>query len=143
MPATDFSEDLFTLLNAIGTKNSNALGNVASGTLQVPAPYAGQEEVNDGSVSAGYSYSIATLTGNLTAVNLPAPTQAGEELTLVLIQDSTGSRTVGSWTATSGSIKWQGASAPTLTTTAGHADVITFKSYDGVNWWGSTSLNYH
>jgi hypothetical protein len=47
----------------------------------------------------------------------------GQQFTLVLVQDGTGSRTV-TWFS---GIKWAGGSAPTLTTTANKADIFTFK----------------
>jgi len=57
---------------------------------------------------------------------------AGQKFMLRLQQDATGSRTV-TWFST---IKWAGGSAPTLTTTAGKADVFGFlvtgtDTYDG------------
>lgn len=57
---------------------------------------------------------------------------AGQVFILRLLQDGTGSRTV-TWFST---IKWAGGSAPTLTTTAGKADVFGFlvtgtDAYDG------------
>lgn len=58
-------------------------------------------------------------------------------LVLMLIQDGTGSRTA-TWPAT---VKWVGASAPTLTATGGAVDVISFY-YDGTNYYGVASLNF-
>ena len=52
-------------------------------------------------------------------------------LTLFLTQDGTGSRTV-TWP---GSVAWQGGTAPTLTTTAGATDILTFVSVDGGTAW--------
>lgn len=57
---------------------------------------------------------------------------AGQVFIVKLIQDGTGSRTV-TWFST---INWAGGSAPTLTTTAGQADVFGFictdtDTYDG------------
>lgn len=46
-----------------------------------------------------------------------------QQLTIVLQQDATGSRTVTWWSG----ILWPGGSAPTLTTTANKRDVFTFK----------------
>jgi hypothetical protein len=46
----------------------------------------------------------------------------GQELTLILTQDATGSRTVTWWSG----IKWPGGTAPTLSTAAGALDVFTF-----------------
>ena len=57
---------------------------------------------------------------------------AGQKFIIRILQDGTGSRTV-TWFST---IKWAGGSAPTLTTTAGKADVVGFlvtgtDTYDG------------
>lgn len=75
-----------------------------------------------------------TLTANinLTAINNPL---AGQSLTVVVRQDGTGSRTLG-WPA---SIKWVGASAPTLTTTAARNDVFTFFYDSFTSSWRETS----
>lgn len=77
----------------------------------------------------------STLTGNctftFTAPNGPCM------LSLKLVQDGTGSRTV-TWPA---AVHWAGGTAPTLTTTASKVDVITFY-YDGSTYFGAYSLNY-
>jgi hypothetical protein len=57
------------------------------------------------------------------------------DLTLILIQDSTGSRTI-TWPT----VLWEGGVAPTLTTTANAIDVIKF-IYDGTNYYGRYFLN--
>lgn len=61
-----------------------------------------------------------TLTGNPT-ITFGSLT-AGQVYRLVLLQDGTGSRTV-TWGST---IKWIGGTAPTLTTTANKADIVTY-----------------
>ena len=58
-------------------------------------------------------------------------------LTLMLVQDGTGSRTA-TWPAT---VKWAGGSAPTLTTDASAVDIISFL-YDGTNYYAQASLNF-
>jgi hypothetical protein len=75
-----------------------------------------------------------TLTGNAT-FTLTNP-QAGGIYILRLIQDGTGSRLV-TWP----SIKWQGGTAPILTTTAGKIDLISLY-WDGTFYYGSASLDY-
>ena len=82
---------------------------------------------------------VLTLNGTTPAITLPAPTQ-GAAKTLVLVQDATGSR-IPSWVATSGAIKWVGAAAPTLQTAAAAVDAVDFKSFDGINWYGSAKLH--
>ena len=71
-----------------------------------------------------------TLGGNRTLA-LSNPT-VGQQFTLELIEDGTGSCTV-TWFTT---IKWAGGSAPTLTTTAAKADVFTFKCTSSGNYLG-------
>jgi hypothetical protein len=61
---------------------------------------------------------------------------AGGRYLIEVIQDATGSRTL-TWPT----IKWQGGTAPTLTTTASKTDLITL-IYDGVSYYGAASLNY-
>lgn len=79
-----------------------------------------------------------TLTGNCTfTFTAPIAIIGNENLTLYLTQDGTGSRTA-TWPAT---VKWTGAAAPTLTTTAGAVDIIAFK-WDGTNYWGVLSPNF-
>lgn len=76
-----------------------------------------------------------TLTANCTfTINNPI---SGTIYTLVLTQDGTGSRTV-TWPAT---VHWPGGVAPTLTTTAARADIITLL-WNGASYLGSSSLNY-
>ena len=58
-------------------------------------------------------------------------------LTLVVIQDSTGGRTI-TWPST---VKWVGGTAPTLSTAANAIDIISF-FYDGTNYYGVASLNF-
>ena len=59
-------------------------------------------------------------------------------LTLVLVQDSVGSRTA-TWP---GTVKWVGGTAPTLTTTATTGtDIVTF-FFDGTNYYGGAGLDF-
>ena len=78
-----------------------------------------------------------TLTGNVvfTFTN-PVATGATSNLTLILTQDGTGTRTI-TWP---GSVKWAGGSAPTLTTTAAVVSICTFFTPDGgTTWYGFLS----
>lgn len=80
-------------------------------------------------MSSGNLHSV-TLGGNRTlAVSNVATNQA---FVLILKQDGTGSRTV-TWFST---IRWVGASAPTLTTTINRWDIFAF-IYDGTQYFGS------
>lgn len=67
--------------------------------------------------------------GNAT-LTFSNPPPAGSLVTVVLVQDGTGSRTV-TWPAT---VKWSGGTAPTLTTTASKRDVFQFM-WDGSFYW--------
>jgi hypothetical protein len=74
------------------------------------------------------------LTSNAT-VTFTAPSKPCT-VCLRLTQDTTGSRTV-TWPT----IKWQGGTAPTLTTTTSKSDIIAF-FYDGTSYYGLGSLNF-
>lgn len=58
-------------------------------------------------------------------------------VTLKVQQDVTGSRLV-TWPAT---VLWSGGAVPTLTTTGNAIDIIAFY-FDGLNWFGSASLDH-
>ena len=63
----------------------------------------------------------------------PAATGRASSFTLILTQDSTGSRTV-TWPV---SVDWAAATAPTLTTAAAGVDILTFFTIDGgTTWYG-------
>jgi hypothetical protein len=74
---------------------------------------------------------LVTLTGNCT-FTLSNP-KDGFRYLLVLKQDGTGSRTV-TWPS---SVKWQGGTAPTLSTTAGKVDVVTLVWIAGIGASGN------
>jgi len=77
-----------------------------------------------------------TLAGNRTLSN-PTNQVDGAIYILIVKQDATGGRTL----AFSSNYKFAGGSAPSLTTTASKADVLTFVS-DGTNMMGVASLNF-
>lgn len=74
-----------------------------------------------------------TLGGNRTLALTGGTT--GQQFTITLVQDGTGSRTVTWWSG----IKWPAATIPTLTTTAGKADVFTFKQTGTGAYYGFTA----
>jgi hypothetical protein len=79
----------------------------------------------------------ATLTAS-TACTFTMPTAtAGKSFILLLKQAAT----TGGGSATFTSVKWFGLGAPTITTTAGKMDILTFVS-DGTNWYGSFIQGY-
>ena len=77
-----------------------------------------------------------TLAGNRTLSN-PTNQVDGAVYILIVKQDATGGRTL----AFSSNYKFAGGSAPSLTTTASRADVLTFVS-DGTNMMGVASQNF-
>lgn len=77
-----------------------------------------------------------TLTGNVTSLTITNGI-AGMRLTLALIQDATGSRTLTG--ATGGIIKWEAGDDPLLTTTASSRDVFEF-CFDGTNWYEMSAV---
>ena len=79
---------------------------------------------------------VVTLGGNRTlALSNDAD---GMGFTIILKQDGTGSRTVTWWSG----IKWAGGSAPTLTTTAGKYDVVTFLRMASGEYLGVVTQNF-
>lgn len=107
--------------------------------LGVPTVNGYTEAVTTANVSSTYTFSLAssaifylTLVGNVT-YTFPTAV-AGKSFVLYQLQDATGSRTV-TWP----SLKWPGATTPTITSTASKADKFVFTCFDGVNWVGSIS----
>lgn len=78
-----------------------------------------------------------TMTGNPTIAFSNVPSSGTVfSLTLVLVQDGSGNRTVTFPSA----VKFAGGSAPTLSTGANDVDIITLFTMDGgTNWYGSTA----
>jgi hypothetical protein len=83
---------------------------------------------------------LSTLTGNCT-FTFSNPKDGGRYL-IALKQDGTGSRTV-TWPS---SVKWANGTPPTLTTTAGHVDVVTLVYYAGLgasgNYLAAATLDF-
>ncbi|MCL4405314.1 MAG: prepilin-type N-terminal cleavage/methylation domain-containing protein [Patescibacteria group bacterium] len=76
------------------------------------------------------------LTGNATLTFTNG--QPGGKYSLMLVQDSTGGRTI-TWPS---NVKWSGGTAPTLTTTANKTDFVGF-IFGGSNYYGvGTVLNF-
>ncbi|MCD4780562.1 MAG: hypothetical protein K8S27_08460 [Candidatus Omnitrophica bacterium] len=76
-----------------------------------------------------------TLTGNVT-YTFTDPLDVCN-LLLMLKQDGTGSQTV-TWPA---GVQWPGGTAPTLSTSANAIDIVSFY-FDGINYYGSASLDF-
>jgi hypothetical protein len=106
--------DYIETVVAIGTVTTASTISLASGTVQT-----------------------ATLTAS-TACTFTMPTAtAGKSFVLLLKQAAS----TGSGTATFTGVKWNTASAPTITATAGKMDILTFIA-DGTNWYGSIAQGY-
>lgn len=120
---------------------SAAATTLTDAALTRPVMGSPRENISTGSASgaqaldvASQSYFAYTLTGNVTFSfsNVPA-TGTAISVTVELLQDGTGSRTV-TWPA---SVKWPGGVAPTLTTTAAKTDIVTLLTRDGgTTWYG-------
>jgi hypothetical protein len=83
---------------------------------------------------------LLTLTGNITSLTVslsPFPPN-GHTLELHFVQDGTGSRTLAGVGST---LKFAGAAAPTLTTTANRRDIFRFRYYGGTYYEASRSMN--
>ena len=99
---------------SIGTVTSSSTLSLTSGTVQT-----------------------ATLTAS-TACTFTMPTAtAGKSFVLLLKQAAS----TGGGSATFTGVKWNILGAPTITTTAGKMDILTFVA-DGTNWYGSYSQGY-
>lgn len=99
---------------AIGTVSTASTLDLTSGTVQT-----------------------ATLTAS-TACTFTMPTAtAGKSFVLLLKQAAS----TGNGSATFTGVKWNALGAPTITTTAGKMDILTFVS-DGTNWYGSYTQGY-
>lgn len=92
----------------------------------------GSQTIDFNSSTSGSVTRFFTLSGGNATFTFSNPPKAGTLITIVLIQDGTGSRTV-TWPAT---VKWTAGTAPTLTTTASKRDVFTFV-YDGSNYYNT------
>lgn len=92
--------------------------------------------VSDWNVSALYNI---TLTASGHTIKAPSNLIQGASVRFVVTQDSTGSRTV-TWDTP---FQWAGGTAPTLTTTAAHYDVITCYAITATALSCSASLNVH
>lgn len=104
-------------VNAIGTVTSSTTISLANGNVQT---------LTLGAASVPIVLSSTGLAGG-----------KSHSLTLVVTQDATGSRTI-NWS--SNTIRWAGATVPTLTTTANATDIFTlFTLNGGTSWYGAIS----
>jgi hypothetical protein len=116
--------------------NSNDItgtGDISiTGTILPTKAYIAETTLTDGATidwnMATQSVAKVTLGGNRT-LNEPTNGSTGQFCSLLIIQDGTGSRTL-TWNAV---FEFTTDTAPTLTTTAGLADLFTFR-YNGTKW---------
>ena len=92
---------------------------------------------------SGGTLAISFASGNIVDLTLTASTTltfANAVIGTYIIQVTQGG--TGSYTLTyPASVKWSGGTAPTLTTTVGKTDILTFY-HDGTSFFGTYSLNY-
>jgi hypothetical protein len=116
--------------------NSNDItgtGDISiTGTILPTKAYIAETTLTDGATidwdMATQSVAKVTLAGSRT-LNAPTNGSTGQFCSLLIIQDGTGSRTL-TWNAV---FEFTTDTAPTLTTTAGLADLFTFR-YNGTKW---------
>lgn len=132
-PAT--SEKTFTLPNVSATiHTSGAANNFGAFTAYFTETDNGNSNTADTIDWALSNKQKSTLTGNCTfTFNAPA----GPCSLILKLLTGAGSFTA-TWPAT---VKWSGGTAPTITTTASRADIISFY-WDGTNYYGNFTQNF-
>ena len=122
--------------------NTDATGITVAGNII----YSGGSLTAEGTLSDGSTISwdvstdpIAkvTLAGNRTLAAPSNPLGSGQYISLLIIQDGTGSRTL-TW---NNSFEFKDDTAPTLTTTATMSDLFTFRYYAGSTKWVEVGRN--
>jgi len=117
-----------TAASKVYTADANGLTKISGAALYV------EDTLTDGSTVAwdviASPVAKLTMAGNRT-ISAPSGTTpaAGQFVSLLLIQDGSGSRTI-TWNAV---YEFTGDTAPTLTTTASKGDLFTFR-YNGSKW---------
>jgi hypothetical protein len=119
--------------NASGTLLIQYTGNGVLASNNIGANPVGKSELGTvtGTVSLDSklaNFYTMTLGGNISA-SMPSGLVKGTEMTVVVTQDATGSRTI-SW---SGLALWSNGSAPILSTAAGATDSFKF-TWNGTSW---------
>ena len=128
-------------IDITGTLSATSLGDnlglnsfniTGTGTINPTKAYIAETTLTDGATidwdMATQSVAKVTLAGSRT-LNAPTNGSTGQFCSLLIIQDGTGSRTL-TWNAV---FEFTTDTAPTLTTTAGLADLFTFR-YNGTKW---------
>lgn len=138
--ATTSKAGLIQLAGDLGGAGTSATAPVISGYAKSTG--GGVEAVVTANTGTAYGINLAsgnvfnlTATGNVTFTFSGATASKACSFALYLKQDATGSRTV---TWPSGSVKWAGGTAPTISTAANALDILVFESIDGgTTWYGS------
>lgn len=127
---TDLVNDTTPQLGGNLSLNSNDI--TGTGTINPTKAYIAETTLTDGATidwdMATQSVAKVTLAGNRT-LNAPTNGSTGQFASLLIIQDGTGTRTL-TWNAV---YEFATDTAPTLTATAGLADLFTFR-YNGTKW---------
>lgn len=131
------------ILGTIATQNANNV-NITGGTLN-GIKLQDYTEITT-YANSGASYALNLNNGNVFSLTLTAncalsitnvPVSNTTSLTLELIQDGVGSRTV-TWP---GSIVWSAGSAPTLRTAVSSVDIVVMITFDGGTTWYASYVN--
>jgi hypothetical protein len=118
------SSDVVAGTNATASQYNNLRKDVRNAIKDLQTDNSGAFDLATGAIQT------RTLDGTNGAITFTGAT-AGQAFLIMLKQDGTGSRT-----ATWPTIKWTGATTPTLTTTANRTDIFAF-FYDGTDYYGS------
>lgn len=140
---------LITTADATGelnlqTNGTNALSLVSGAVVNPTVRNYTEGVVTIGTVTTTNTLSLtngtfqtATLTASTVCVFTMPTATAGKSFILLLRQAAS----TGGGSATFTGVKWPTAGAPTITTTAGAMDILSFVS-DGTNWYGSYIQGY-
>lgn len=123
-----------------GTGATGATGTGATGATGAtgPSPTTYDDDGdNTGATTIDYSTGAVhrvRMTGNITVTLTGSSAGVACSLTVYLVQDGTGSRTV-TWPA---SVKWANNIVPNLSTAANAVDVVVLETVDnGTTWYGN------
>ena len=115
-----------------GSTTTTWISGDSNGQVKLTAGYIAEVALTDASTitwnAATQPVAKVTLTANRT-MGLPANPVSGQFISLLIIQDGTGSRTI-TWNA---AYEFAADTAPTLTATANLGDLFTFR-YNGAKW---------
>ena len=136
--STPVTDDLFI------RNSSSRWQNVALTEKAAQVVGGGVEKVVTANITGAATIALAngnvfnlTLTGNVTSLNFTGAT-AGRACAVTVYFKQGGTARTLAWTLSSGTLKWAGGTAPTITATANAIDCCVFESIDGgTTWFGS------